>query len=1244
MIPRTLVAFAVAGVVGLAAGPVNALGTVRTVSRAVGEGAGDNFGWSVSPAGDLNGDGADDWLVGAPLADGRAVDSGRAYVFLGGSHLDSIPDLVILGRTFIGHLGTTVAGVGDVNGDGYGDWLVGIPDYDSGTVPRFTGKVWLFYGGAVLNDVFDLELYGLPGVSSFGETMAGLGDVNGDGSPDFAVTGSTAFPESLGASVFFGGPAMTASANLTLDYPSGSRPLSIARGGDINGDGWNDIVMGVSSGFVRSHVRVYYGGPAMDGHPDLKIFPPPPVTNDGFGNSVAGVGDVNGDGYADFLVGVPSATVGGQVGVGEARLFFGGPHPSDVPGLVFSGEAAGDNFGISVAGVGDLDGDGYPDIAVGASRHNGPFIGSGRVYIYFGGPGLDTTPDAIVDGAAAFDGLGLSISGAGNPDQRGGNAMLASAVQNDDGGQNAGSAYLLRLSRFQVHRPVAGDHWIAGGTATVSWGGAELADVDLSLVGGKQWSVMATAVGGSAENSIQVPVPDAVSGLAQIRVRVSGAPAGGGNLTPSTGYFHVTRPAPATPAALDPPLRLGAPGAVRLGASVALGVDWDGDGAPDLIAGDPDAGAGNFSFASKPTAGVMEMGGAGSSPAEHFGASVIDAGDLNGDGLDDLAVGAPSDPSRGTDTGRVLIYWGGGRSSGQPALVLKGLRKGELFGASLAGPGDVNGDGFPDLVVGAPGGTVSGRAYVFYGGPGMDATADITLDSGIGGSFGSTVSGAGDVNGDGLADFLVAAAPFATGSGAGTVHLMFGSRTRGVSGRVILEGERVGDGFGTALTAAGDLDGDGYDDFAVGAPLAIGAGDDAGAVYLYFGGPKFAPVPGKVLRGTAPGEQLGTALAGGVDLNGDGRPDLAIGAPGASTGGPSSGQVLVYVGGDQPSPELSISGAPNEQLGMSLAVHTAPADSSFGLLLAGVPLSDTPPVTGGSVAVTHFARWSLAVPADTTWWVGSHHTLRWKGAMPADVWFTDGTHERQLAAAAGGAADNAVEIQVPGSLPDSGSIELRPASSAVRGFARAPATLFVHRTVSLRRFDWVTRDEGVVLTWDSDPEPGPLGITGYRVIRLPRGSTELAPAESEPVLTTTELVDPTGRAGDTYVLEAVDGYGVEFELGRLTIPAAPSGIRAWPQPAGEDGLVHLAFAAPLRSDGSFATDVELTVFDVRGRVVLNLVSGRPANRAGVIDVDWNGHDRFGTAVGSGIYFARLRSPSAGVSLTRRLVLLDTPVR
>jgi hypothetical protein len=99
----------------------------------------------------------------------------------------------------------------------------------------------------------------------------------------------------------------------------------------------------------------------------------------------------------------------------------------------------------------------------------------------------------------------------------------------------------------------------------------------------------------------------------------------------------------------------------------------------------------------------------------------------------------------------------------------------------------------------------------------------------------------------------------------------------------------------------------------------------------------------------------------------------------------------------------------------------------------------------------------------------------------------------------------------------------------------------------------------------------------------------------------------------------------------------------WPQPGGEDGIVRILFAAPLGAGGLPASDLDVRLFDVRGRYVTTLLSGAPVARAGIVELSWDGHDASGVRAGPGVYFLRVRAPSAGYLETRRVVMLDTPV-
>ena len=151
---------------------------------------------------------------------------------------------------------------------------------------------------------------------------------------------------------------------------------------------------------------------------------------------MAGAGDMNRDGYADVIVGAYHNDTGGA-DAGRAYVYFGGARPDDRPDLILTGEAAGDAFGYSVAGVGDANGDGFSDVIVGAYGNDAGGSAAGRAYIYFGGNGPDAVSDFTITGEASLDNLGYAVSGVGDLD---GDGMADAAVAAPFAG--AGRVYL----------------------------------------------------------------------------------------------------------------------------------------------------------------------------------------------------------------------------------------------------------------------------------------------------------------------------------------------------------------------------------------------------------------------------------------------------------------------------------------------------------------------------------------------------------------------------------------------------------------------------------------------------------------------------------------------------------------------------------------------------------------------------------------------------------------------------------
>ncbi|MCI0589008.1 MAG: hypothetical protein L0323_19480 [Planctomycetes bacterium] len=348
----------------------------------------------------------------------------------------------------------------------------------------------------------------------------------------------------------------------------------------------------------------------------------------------------------------------------------------------------------------------------------------------------------------------------------------------------------------------------------------------------------------------------------------------------------------------------------RFGSSIADAGDLDGDGIPDLAVGAPladpaglvDAGQARIFSGSN---GLILRALNGGAPADRFGSSLAAIGDLDGDGVEDLLVGAPgADPGGLADAGRATLFSG---STGAALLVLDGSSASDAFGTSVAGPGDLDGDGFPELFVGAPfaspGGVfAAGRAVVFSGnGVGILFSFDGTN---LQDRLGMAVAGAGDVNGDGVAD-LVVGAPSASLILSGIFGLGQAGVFSGLDGSLLISfTTTVGySELGTAVAGAGDANADGYADVIVGAPGwgFPSPGLNLGLVSLYSGqsGAILSSLAG---TGSSPPGRLGSSVAGVGDVNGNGVLDYIAGAPNAGSARviASSGGVLATLTGEPP--------------------------------------------------------------------------------------------------------------------------------------------------------------------------------------------------------------------------------------------------------------------------------------------------------------------------------------------------------
>lgn len=326
----------------------------------------------------------------------------------------------------------------------------------------------------------------------------------------------------------------------------------------------------------------------------------------------------------------------------------------------------------------------------------------------------------------------------------------------------------------------------------------------------------------------------------------------------------------------------------------------------------------------------------GAEPDDYSGRAVHHVGDMNGDGFGELLVAAPS---AADNTGKVYVVYG--RSVGAPTLLGKladnnagfeivGEAPGDIAGTSVSAAGDVNGDGIPDLLIGAPkaaiNGPSTGAAYVVFGKNNPDPVFLELVALGEGGFSiegedtqhfaGHSVGDAGDVNGDGLADVIVGAyGAEPNGILSGRAYVVFGRDAgkpaslkdiaAGAGGGFVMNGETAFDFAGSAVDGAGDVNGDGLSDLVVGAYGSDIAGDTAGRAYVVFGKSSANPVDlgnvaggvgGFAIDGELAFDVAGQAVAGAGDFNGDGLADILIGAPLADANSKDAGRSYLVHG------------------------------------------------------------------------------------------------------------------------------------------------------------------------------------------------------------------------------------------------------------------------------------------------------------------------------------------------------------
>jgi hypothetical protein len=393
------------------------------------------FGFALTGAGDLNGDGYADIAVGAY---NYSSGLGRTYVYYGtASGIPTTADVTLTGLTAVSYFGGSVGAAGDVNGDGYDDLLVGAYRYTT-----YTGRVYVYHGSAGgISTTPDQTLTGGTTNNRFGWALSGAGDVNGDGYDD-VVIGAFAYASNTGRAYVYHGSAtgLSSTADLTLTGAASYRfGYSVDGAGDVNADGYDDIIVGAYGVTTNKGVAYIYPGSASGVSATVATTLSGSASNQYFGWAVAGAGDVNGDTYADVIVGA----YGTSASRGAFHVFHGSASGlSTTASRSVTGTTAGMRLGAAVAGVGDVDDDGYDDVAAGAYLYT---TSTGRVFVHRGSAsGVAATASTTLTGPSTNSSFGYAVAGAGDVQGDGCADLLVGAQTLST---NTGRAYLYPGSR-----------------------------------------------------------------------------------------------------------------------------------------------------------------------------------------------------------------------------------------------------------------------------------------------------------------------------------------------------------------------------------------------------------------------------------------------------------------------------------------------------------------------------------------------------------------------------------------------------------------------------------------------------------------------------------------------------------------------------------------------------------------------------------------------------------------------------
>ncbi len=771
-----------------------------------------HFGYSVSTAGDVNNDGYSDVIVGAKAYDNGQINEGRAFVFHGSaSGLSDIPNWTAESDQANALFGYSVSTAGDVNGDGYSDVIIGAP-YDK-TGQSIIGRAYVYHGsstGLSISNNWTAE--SIMQNAEFGFSVSTAGDVNGDGFSD-VIVGSPSFHGGQAREgkvfVYYGsnaGLSLTTSWSIERDQAYTEFGISVSSAGDVNGDGYSDVIIGQHKyinihSFIVGRVIVYYGSGSGLTSVNWTFDQTYSLVDGYLGNSVSCAGDVDGDGYSDILVGAykyRESTNGGA-----AYVFKGAPNglPSTYI-WVTHGNQANAQYGYSVSGAGDVNGDGYSDVIIGSNYYDNVQTNEGRAFVYNGSADdLSTSVNYVKDINQDSAHFGYSVATAGDINGDGYGDVIVGAPFYDNGETGEGKAYVYNGSASGIS---ATESWTAEadldsanfGTCVAGAGdvngdgfsdvivGAPLFKNSPSDTYGKVFVYYGSASGLSNTAGWTVTGSQLTKSLFGNNVSAAGDVNGDGYGDVLVGenkyangqfdegraclYYGSASGLLSVPAWTYESNNANA----NLGISTSSAGDVNGDGFSDILIG-------AYTFSNGQVAEGRTFVFHGSSagiPAvanwtyetnvanSYFGWSVSSAGDVNADGFGDVIIGARNFNNGQIGEGRAYIFHG--TSSGllnTPNRTYESNQVNAYMGWSVSSAGDVNSDGYSDVLISMKDFdnniTDQGRVVAMYGSSAGLPINQSWYADGIqsGENFGQSVSSAGDLNGDGYSDIVIGA-------------------------------------------------------------------------------------------------------------------------------------------------------------------------------------------------------------------------------------------------------------------------------------------------------------------------------------------------------------------------------------------------------------------------------------------------------------------------------------------------------